>query len=1031
MSAVSAPSCGAPRAVFTEQRSSSSFLRGQAVRGAFYRGAALRVAPAGRWQQRRLRVARVSAVAEGVRTASPAPLGEGREFSAAQKLLGELPLAARAAAAAVVVLGTAVVGGQVASTIVPATLRTTARYVGAAVAGAVGFLAVKKLHEDREGGAAIELHNTMLAQGSLTAEDVNRIAQKYGVTAKTPSYNLELRALYDGYLSNMIPRGDEPLVGDEAERLRVFKDALGLEDRDAADVHMEVGRRIYRQRLEVGSKDLETEERRAFQKLVFVSTQLFGEAKARFLLPWKRVFNVTDGQLSVALRDNASRLYRKHLEAVMSDNDLVVSTLQEARQYQLTLGLGDDVASEHFQDLSRKAAEGFVEQALEVANARTRKKDLSPAIGQMFQLLSYNKQRNEILKAHPRESLPAGFGVATLMGGDFDTDRRREDLKALYRIYLTDALEFGALTAQKETELQQLKNIFGLGNKEAEAVTLETTARVYRKFLRDAAQPEGTLDTASSPAEFLEELCDKLRFAPESAAKVHEDIYRQKLEASVASKRLSEEDNTALQRLRVILCIPRKTVQTANRDIVGKLFREVVDDALKAPAGSFSSADAEQVIVSQRNLRLDTDTAKEILGVAVRAQFMNYIKESKQQKSRLDSAKKLKEMIFFSNMVVVPLLEGLKEKPMEAETDAKDQVIDVEPEKEEATAESQAEAPSEEVKDEDKVRSLKKTQDAMMAELAKSQREVTLRDELDKRDREDLYKNFLIYCLSGNVVQLAFGATVQVERDQMEFVRLSQLGDILGLNPVEIQQIHSGLAEQAFEANVKQILADGRMNSEKAGYMKSMQDQLGLSDEAANKIVSKLVNTRISKDMEASMAEGKLSIDDIKELRDQGANVDGMIPINKRLQLYKKSVELALSAGSVDFDAERILEREPAILGLAEDRTSKVIKEIGREKKKNALIQAVAALRKKNKPDVVSQLNNLVNCQRLLPEVDVDWSVKEEKEDLYSLYASDVSDAEKKQLLQTALKIDSAAAQQLVESAHSFEMDVEEEEAFF
>lgn len=34
----------------------------------------------------------------------------------------------------------------------------------------------------------------------------------------------------------------------------------------------------------------------AFQKLVYISTLVFGEA-SKFLLPWKRVFKVTDAQV--------------------------------------------------------------------------------------------------------------------------------------------------------------------------------------------------------------------------------------------------------------------------------------------------------------------------------------------------------------------------------------------------------------------------------------------------------------------------------------------------------------------------------------------------------------------------------------------------------------------------------------------------------------------------------------------------------------------------------------------------------------
>lgn len=39
---------------------------------------------------------------------------------------------------------------------------------------------------------------------------------------------------------------------------------------------------------------------------------------------------------------------------------------------------------------------------------------------------------------------------------------------------------------------------------------------------------------------------------------------------------------------------------------------------------------------------------------------MNYITTSRNQRSRLDGAKELKKLVFFSNICVAPLLEDLK-----------------------------------------------------------------------------------------------------------------------------------------------------------------------------------------------------------------------------------------------------------------------------------------------------------------------------------------------------------------------------------
>lgn len=97
--------------------------------------------------------------------------------------------------------------------------------------------------------------------------------------------------------------------------MRAFKDALGLADEDAAPVHIDAGRRLMRSRLEAGTRGGDFEQRRALQKLIYVSTLVFGDQKAAFLLPWRRVFGMSDAQLYIARRDNAKALFRSLLDA--------------------------------------------------------------------------------------------------------------------------------------------------------------------------------------------------------------------------------------------------------------------------------------------------------------------------------------------------------------------------------------------------------------------------------------------------------------------------------------------------------------------------------------------------------------------------------------------------------------------------------------------------------------------------------------------------------------------------------------------
>lgn len=69
--------------------------------------------------------------------------------------------------------------------------------------------------------------------------------------------------------------------------------------------------------------------------------------------------------------------------------------------------------------------------------------------------------------------------------------------------------------------MNQLRNIFGLGKREAEAVMLDVTSKSYRKRLAQAVSG-GDLEAADSKAAFLQKLCDELHFDPQKASQIHE-----------------------------------------------------------------------------------------------------------------------------------------------------------------------------------------------------------------------------------------------------------------------------------------------------------------------------------------------------------------------------------------------------------------------------------------------------------------------------------------------------------------------------
>lgn len=122
------------------------------------------------------------------------------------------------------------------------------------------------------------------------------IEAKYGVNLAANAVE-GVKLIYGTFVEALIPPGDVALRGTEHVLIQNFKAALGLPDVDAAPVHIDVGRRILRGRLEAGSRGEDFEARKAFQKLIYVSNLVFGDRQAAFLLPWARVFGLNDAQV--------------------------------------------------------------------------------------------------------------------------------------------------------------------------------------------------------------------------------------------------------------------------------------------------------------------------------------------------------------------------------------------------------------------------------------------------------------------------------------------------------------------------------------------------------------------------------------------------------------------------------------------------------------------------------------------------------------------------------------------------------------
>lgn len=896
---------------------------------------------------------------------------------------------------------------------------------GAVVLGAAGGAAGYALNACAPDCAAADLHNYVAGHGDPRAvkkEDIETIAKKYGVSKQDEAFNAELCDIYCQFVSSVLPPGGEELKGDEVDTIINFKKALGIEDPDAAAMHMEIGRRIFRLRLETGDRDAGIEERRAFQKLIYVSTRVFGEASS-FLLPWKRVFKVTDSQVEIAIRDNAQRLYASNLKSV--GRDLDAEQLVSLREAQRSYRLSEELAADLFRERTRKLVEENISSALSILKSRTRSiRSVTEVVKELDKIVAFNNLLIS-LKNHPNaDQFAPGVGPVSLLGGEYEGDRKMDDLNLLYRAYVTDSLSNGRMEENKLAALNQLKNIFGLGKRQAEAITLDITSKVYRKRLSQAVTG-GDLEMADSKAAFLQNVCDELHFDPQKASEIHEEIYRQKLEQCVADGELDENDVSALLRLRVMLCIPQQTVEAAHSDICGSLFEKAVKEAIAAGVDGYDADVKKSVQKAAHGLRLTKEVAMSIASKAVRKIFINYIKRARSAGSRIESAKELKKMIAFNTLVVTELLTDIKGDSSDTSSE--------EPVKEEdKPVEDKQVEEDEEWESIQTLRKIKPDKE-LAAKLGKpGQTEITLKDDLPERDRTDLYKTYLLFCLTGEERKIPFGAKITIKKDDSEFVLLNQLGGILGLSSKEIVEVHRSLAEQAFRQQAEVILADGQLTKARVEQLDELQKQVGLPPQYAQKIIKSITTTKMAAAIETAVGQGRLTIKQIRELKEAGVELDNMISESLRENLFKKTVDDIFSSGTGEFTEEEVYEKIPSDLSINAEKAKSVVIELARTRLANSLVQAVSLLRQRNRQGVVSSLNDLLACDKAVPSKPLSWEVPEELADLYAIYLNSEPAPEKLSRVQYLLGIDDSTADALREMGdRTISVGAEEEKFVF
>ncbi|KAK9271912.1 hypothetical protein L1049_002277 [Liquidambar formosana] len=199
--------------------------------------------------------------------------------------------------------------------------------------------------------------------------------------------------------------------------------------------------------------------------------------------------------------------------------------------------------------------------------------------------------------------------------------------------------------------------------------------------------------------------------------------------------------------------------------------------------------------------------------------------------------------------------------------------------------------------------------------------------------------------------------------------------------------------------------------------LNEVQKQVGLPPECAQQVIKSITSTKMAAAIETAVSQGRLSIKQIRELKEGNVNLDSMIPENLRVNLFKKTVDQIFSSGAGEFDEEDVYHKIPLDLYINAEKAKVVVQDLARSRLSNSLIQAVALLRQRNRPGVVSSLNDLLACDKAVPSEPLSWEVTEELADLFAIYLKSDPAPEKLSRLQYLLGISDSTAAALGEMA--------------
>jgi hypothetical protein len=673
------------------------------------------------------------------------------------------------------------------------------KITGLCVLGSASCAAFFALERRREKTAIIEIQNKLASMEDPSLIDrqlVKSVSKKYGFDI-TSRQNAKLRPIYEAYLAKMIPIGGQVKEKD-IELIKAFKEYLGINDTNAAEAHIDLGRNINRLKSEVDSHRRAAEISKTFQKLIYISDQVFGYEKSKSLLPWKRHFGLNDAKLFLARKEFAKQLFSDRLvKSSKAGLHFNKEVLEEMYTYCDVINLRKEYAVDIINKLTRSTVIAKLSEVLSKNNT-TKYNEKSSNVSVLEWVFEYNA----FFSTQSRVKNPFSGIKPIRLNDNSEPGIDKKAIEDLYRAFLEQHLKNCELSTLTELKCQQLQLVLGINRKDSSSILRSEINKAYRMALRKTYE---SYSKNRTNAISLKKLCTSLNLNPKAALEINKSILKQRFEQLVEKGSITTAEEIELNNLRLYLCIKKNEYNDLKNELCGRPYRHTIGETFKKGLYSSETNIQENIRNTALKLRIDNDMAIAHLDLEVRKILMQFIATHRSKTSRVESSKELRNMVLFYNHSVSPILTTITKNVKsnqypKIKTDF-------------------------EVKTFNRENNVKTTTKNIQGHVTK--KEIVLSEDIELKDRLNLYKKFLHYCVTGNVIELGLGSVITLEHEQKEFSYLKQLGTILGLNQLEISEVHQSMAESAFKMQAQSILTESNLSKEKNGANRRFKKKTG------------------------------------------------------------------------------------------------------------------------------------------------------------------------------------------------------------